>query len=92
MHELKHFLPKGEAEKVSRHIGVHIDGIWVRAGLLPDPVETNMAVCEMEFAIAKMLPFDEISTAKHKDARKKIEAIADIALGSKAFQEKSLRV
>ena len=32
MHELKHFLPEGEAEKVARHLGVHIDGIWVRAG------------------------------------------------------------
>ena len=92
MHELKHFLPEQEAEQVARHLGVHIDGIWVRAGLLPHPVETNMAISEMQFAIEKMLPFDEISAAKHKEARKKIEAIADIALGSKAFKEKFLRV
>ena len=92
MHELKHFLPEQEAEQVARHLGVHIDGIWVRAGLLPHPVETNMAISEMQFAIEKLLPFDEISAAKHKEARKKIEAIADIALGSKAFKEKFLQV
>ena len=51
-----------------------------------------MAISEMQFAIEKMLPFDEISGAKHKEARKKIEAIADIALGSKAFKEKFLQV
>lgn len=60
----------------------------MRAGLLPQPVKTDIAISEMEFAIAKMLPFDKISAAKHKNARKKIEAIADIALGSKAFKEK----
>jgi TetR/AcrR family transcriptional repressor of bet genes len=77
---------------VARHLGVHIDGIWVRAGLLPHPVETNMAISEMQFAIEKMLPMDEISATKHKEARKKIRAVADIALGSKAFKEKFLRV
>ena len=92
MHELKHFLPEQEAEQVARHLGVHIDGIWVRAGLLPHPVETNSAISEMQFAIEKLLPFDEISAAKHKEARKKIEAIADIALGSRAFKEKFLQV
>ena len=92
MHELKHFLPEQEAEQVARHLGVHIDGIWVRAGLLPHPVETNMAISEMQFAIEKMLPLDEISATKHKEARKKIKAVADIALGSKAFKEKFLQV
>jgi TetR/AcrR family transcriptional repressor of bet genes len=51
-----------------------------------------MAISEMQFAIEKMLPLDEISATKHKEARKKIKAIADIALGSKAFKEKFLQV
>ena len=89
--QLKHFLPEVEAEKVARHLGVHIDGIWVRAGLLPAPVETDVAVSEMEFVISKMLPFDEISAAKHKNARQKIEKIANIALGSKAFKDKVMQ-
>lgn len=92
MHELKHFLPEDEAKRVVRHLGVHIDGIWVRAGLLPDPVETSAAVSEMEFAVSKMLPYDAISAAKHQEARKKIETIAGIALGSKAFKDRSLQV
>lgn len=92
MHELKHFLPEDEAERVARHLGVHIDGIWVRAGLLPDPIETSTAVSEMEYAISKLLPYDAISAAKHQEARKKIETIAGIALGSKAFKDKALQV
>lgn len=91
MHELRHFLPAEEAKRVARHLGVHIDGIWVRAGLLPDPVESGVAVTEMEFAISKLLPFDDVSAAKHKEARKKIETIASIALGSSAFKEKSFQ-
>ena len=91
MHELKHVLPQGEAENVARHLGVHIDGIWLRAGLLPDPVDSAAAVSEMEFAISRLLPFDEVSAAKHKDARAKIETIASIALGSRAFKERSLQ-
>jgi TetR/AcrR family transcriptional repressor of bet genes len=46
----------------------------------------------MEFTISKMLPYDEVSAARHKEARKKIETVADIALGSKIFKEKFLRV
>ena len=92
MHELKHFLPEDEAERVARHLGVHIDGIWVRAGLFPDPIETSAAVSEMEYAISKLLPYDAISAAKHQEARKKIETIAGIALGSKAFKDKALQV
>ena len=91
MHELRHFLPESEAQKVARHLGVQIDGIWVRAGLLPTPVEPDVAVSEIEFAISKMLPFDEISAVKHKNARKKIEQIAQIALGSKAFKDKAMQ-
>ncbi len=91
-HELKHFLTSEEAASAARHLGMLIDGVWVRAGLLPEPVESSTAISELEYAISKLLPFDEISAAKHKDARKKIETIAGIALGSKAFKEKSLQV
>ena len=92
IHELKHFLPADEVQEVARHIGVQIDGIWVRAGLLPQIIDTSTAISEMEFTISKMLPYDEVSAARHKEARKKIETVADIALGSKIFKEKFLRV
>jgi len=91
MHVLRQFLPEEDAAKVARHLGVHIDGIWVRAGLSPDPVDSTAAVSEMEYAISKLLPYDEASAAKHKDARAKIETIASIALGSRAFKERSLQ-
>lgn len=91
MHELRHFLPEKEARQVARHLGVHIDGIWVRAGLLPGPVDSSMAVSEIEYAISKFLPFDAVSAEKHRQARAKIENVAKIALGSRAFREKSLQ-
>ena len=92
IHELKHFLPEDDVQEVARHIGVQIDGIWVRAGLLPQIIDTSTAISEMEFTISQMLPYDEVSAARHKEARKKIETVADIALGSKIFKEKFLRV
>ena len=91
MHELRNFLPVEEAENVARLWGVTIDGIWVRAGLLPDPVDSSAAVSEMEYAISKTLPFDEVSALKHKEARTKMENIAGIALGSRAFKARSLQ-
>lgn len=92
VHELKHFLPPEDTERVARILGMLIDGIWMRAGLLPEALSSGAAISEMQYAISKLLPFDEISAAKHREARKKIETIADIALGSKAFKDKSLRV
>jgi len=46
----------------------------------------------MKFALSKLLIFDEVSEQKHRNARKRIEEIATIVLGSKAFQEKSYQV
>lgn len=91
MHALRHFMPADEADRVARHLGVHIDGIWLRAGLQPDPVDSAAAVSEMQHAISKFLPFDEVSATKHKAARAKIETVAEIALGSRAFKERSLQ-
>lgn len=91
-HELKHFLSDDETERAARHLGMLIDGVWVRAGLLPEPLTSSAAISELEYAISKLLPYDEISATKHREARKKIETIADIALGSNAFKEKSLQV
>ncbi|MFD1160598.1 transcriptional regulator BetI [Roseovarius aestuarii] len=91
-HELKHFLSPDDTKRTARHLGMLIDGVWVRAGLMPDRLTSAEAISEMEYAVAKLLPYDEISATKHKEARKKIETIADIALGSKAFKEKSLQV
>ncbi|MAT88691.1 MAG: TetR family transcriptional regulator, partial [Aestuariivita sp.] len=90
--EIKHFLPKAEAAMAARHLGILIDGLWVRAGLLITQVNSNSAISEIEFAVKKLLPSDNISIEKHKSARKKIEAIASIALNSKAFQEQNLKV
>lgn len=91
-HELKHFLDREDAESTSRQLGVLIDGIWVRAGLQVESIESKVAISEMEYAISKYLPNDEISAAKHKKARTKMETIAEIALGSRAFKEKSVSV
>lgn len=92
VHELKHFLGPDETRAAALHFGTLIDGIWVRAGLLPDTITSSEALSEIEYAVSKLLPYDEISAARHREARKKIETIASIALGSKAFKEKTLQV
>jgi TetR/AcrR family transcriptional repressor of bet genes len=90
VHELKHFLEKDEAEQTARQIGLLIDGIWTRNGSRVEEIDSKTAISEMEFTIMKLLPSDPKSTKLHKDARAKNEMVANIALGSKAFQEKSM--
>ena len=91
-HEIKYFLTESEAILASKHLGVLIDGLWVRAGLLSSNVSSSNAISEMEYAINKLLPNDAISIEKHKAARNKIETVASISLSSKAFREQTLKV
>ena len=91
-HELKHFLHPKEAIQVSHQLGILIDGLWLRGGLSAEPVKSATAISEIEFALSKLLIFDEVSEQKHRNARKKIEELASIVLGSNAFQEKSYQV
>ena len=91
-HELKNLIDLKDAERVSQQLGLLIDGIWMRGGLSALPIESKSAISDMEFALSKLVPFDEVSKVKHLKAREKIEGIATIVLGSKAFQERSNRV
>ena len=91
-HEIKYFLTESEAILASKHLGVLIDGLWVRAGLLSSNVSSSNAISEMEYAINKLLPNDAISIEKHKAARNKIETVASISLSSKAVREQTLKV
>jgi TetR/AcrR family transcriptional repressor of bet genes len=80
-----------DAQLAARLLGVLIDGIWVRSGSLSEPVDSKLAIGEAEYAIMKLLPNDAESIAKHKAARARIETIAAIALGSKAFRDRSIQ-
>jgi TetR/AcrR family transcriptional repressor of bet genes len=90
-HELKHLLDPEEAKSASKQLGILIDGLWMRGGLSVEPVESSAAISDIEFALSKLVPFDEVNAVKHHNARKKIEGIAKIVLGSKAFKERSYR-
>jgi TetR/AcrR family transcriptional repressor of bet genes len=90
-HELKHLLDPEEAKSASKQLGILIDGLWMRGGLSAEPIKSSTAISDMEFALSKLVPFDEVSAVKHHNARKKIEGIAKIVLGSKAFKERSYR-
>lgn len=90
-HELKHFLSAEDADRSAQHLGLLIDGIWVRAGLQATPLESKLAISEMEYAILKLLPSDPDSVSMHREARLKIEGVAGILLGSKAYKEKALQ-
>ena len=89
--ELKHFVPAEEIQQASRLLGQLIDGIWVRAGMLPDQMTSDDAIEEMVFATTKLLASDEISQAKHREALKKVKGVATIVFGSKAFRERLLQ-
>lgn len=91
-HELKHFLDPRAKDMAARHLGLLIDGIWLRSGSLAEPVDSASAISEMEFAVLNLLPNDTPSLSRHRAARTKIETVAGIALGSRAFQEKSLQM
>lgn len=86
-HELKHLLRSDEVDDAAQHLGLLIDGIWVRAGLLLS-TDSDIAISEMEFAILKILPNDPASLSRHNQARAKIQGVADILLGSNAYREK----
>jgi TetR/AcrR family transcriptional repressor of bet genes len=70
-HELKHLLEPEEAKSASKQLGILIDGLWMRGGLSVAPVESSAAISDIEFALSKLVPFDEVSTLKHHNARKK---------------------
>ncbi len=89
VHELKHFLDEEKARLAARNLGILIDGIWSRTGSRVEAVDSTKAISDMEYALTKLLPNDPESLRKHKEARAKIENIARIALGSKAFREKA---
>jgi len=91
-HELKHFLKNHDCQKTARHMGLLIDGIWVRSGLQTETLSSSAAIDEMEYAILKLLPNDKHSIRRHQQARKKIEQVAEIALGSNAYHEKTMQL
>ncbi|MGX9355869.1 transcriptional regulator BetI [Roseobacteraceae bacterium S113] len=91
LHELKHFVDETEVKPAARHLGMLIDAIWVRNGSLVEVIDSQQAIDEMEYCLLKLLPNDDNSVAAHAAAREKIETIAKIALGSRAFQEKSMQ-
>lgn len=86
-HELKRLLPPDEVDDAAQHLGLMIDGIWVRAGLLL-AADSDTAISEMEYAILNVLPSDPASRARHRQARAKIQRTADILLASNAYREK----
>ncbi|MCR9152177.1 MAG: transcriptional regulator BetI [Rhodobacteraceae bacterium] len=89
-HELKHFVPRPEAQIIARQMNLLIDGIWVRVGSRVEPLDGERAICDLECALMKFLPVDDESARQHRAARRKIENVARIALGTRAFLEKAM--
>lgn len=89
-HELRFLCNTEDAEKIAKQLGVIIDGIWVRAGLQYDPMPSQQAIDEVEFALNRLLIGIKDQKIFHKSARTKIETIANILMNSKAFKEKAL--
>lgn len=89
-HELKHFVPRVEARIIARQLNLLIDGIWVRVGSRVELLDGARAIGDLEYELMKVLPADDASLAYHRAARDKIENVARIALGTRAFLENSI--
>jgi TetR/AcrR family transcriptional repressor of bet genes len=87
-HELKHFLDEDKADDVANILGILIDGIWVRAGLFAITPDYEKALDEFEFTALHLIGASDEQREVHRAARKKINTIAEIALGSRLFQQK----
>ncbi len=91
-HELKHFLDDEDTQRSAHLLSLLIDGLWVRAGLQAEPLTSANAISDMEYAVLKLLPNDKQSVARHNEARQKMENVASILLGSKAYTNQTFRV
>lgn len=91
-HELCHFVPKAEARIIARQLNLLIDGIWARVGSRVEPLDGSRAIDDIEFNMMKLLPADDQSVRQHRAAREKIEAVARIALGTRAFLENAMSI
>ncbi|EDM72074.1 transcriptional regulator, TetR family protein [Roseobacter sp. AzwK-3b] len=89
-HELKHFVTRDEAKIIARQLNLLIDGIWVRVGSRVEPLDSDRAIGDLEYFLMRFLPMDEESIQKHRAAREKIENVARIALGTRAFLETAM--
>ena len=75
---------------IARYLNLLIDGIWVRVGSRVEPLNAAQAIGDLEYELIKFLPTDAKSLAQHRAARIKIENVARIALGTRAFLENSI--
>lgn len=89
-HELKYFLNKAGAKRIALHLGLLIDGIWIRSGSTTTRLENAEVISELEWVLLKMLPRDSYNVDKHSEAKLKIESIASITLDSNAYRAKAL--
>jgi len=87
-HELKHLLDEDKADDVANILGILIDGIWVRAGLFAITPDYEKALDEFEFTALHLIGASDEQREVHRAARNKINTIAEIALGSRLFQQK----
>lgn len=87
---MKTLVPRAEAKTLARQLNRLIDGIWVRVGSRVEPLDNARATGDLEYQLMKVLPMDDASLALHRAARDKIENVARIALGTRAFLENAL--
>lgn len=79
-----------QVEGLASQISTAIDGIWLRASLLPAPLTMRDGVDHMSFVVKRLVGSGERMEARADQARAKMEMLANIILNSRAFTEKSL--
>ena len=87
---MKNFVPRAEAKIIARQLNLLIDGIWVRVGSRVEALDCAVEIGDLECILMRFLPMDDESMRKHRAAREKIENVARIALGTRAFLETAM--
>lgn len=86
---LKHLAPASDVDMIAMQITTLIDGLWLRASLQEQPITSEFGIDQMEHAINLMLKNGPEAEARCRAAREKMESLASIILGSRAFQNRA---
>lgn len=87
---LKFLVPRSEVQVVAHQMTTLIDGIWVRASLQKEPMPSKIGIDQMEHSINLLLRSDEATRSRFRQARHKMERLADLILNSRSFQARAV--
>lgn len=75
-------------EDIAMQFTTLIDGIWLRASLQKEPMNSTRGIDQMEQAIGLFIKADKAGAARLRAARRKMETVADTILSQELLAQK----